>query len=153
MGQFFVVGAQMTGSLEQTTQIILDISCVTAHVVYAGTNKTKIIWIKREQKIFFYPCWMPFTLQRYVAFTVLFIPKPFGGRWQHWWTAAQRKRVPHQWHNQFWQTLEEGAGKRGFSLWGRQCLASWVVTLLTCELKEMPQQLDFCEFVWVRYAF
>ena len=46
-GQFFV-GAQMTGSLEQTTQIILDISCVTAHAVYVGTNKTKIIWIKRE---------------------------------------------------------------------------------------------------------
>ncbi len=40
MGQFFVVGAQMTGSLEQTTQIILDISCVTAHVVYASPSKT-----------------------------------------------------------------------------------------------------------------
>ena len=38
-GQFFV-GAQMTGSLEQTTQIILDISCVTAHIVYTSTIKT-----------------------------------------------------------------------------------------------------------------
>ena len=32
----------------------------------------------------------------------------FGGRW----TAARRWRVPLEWRNQIWRSLEEGAGKR-----------------------------------------
>ena len=39
--------------------------------------------------------------------------KPFGRRRQRRWTAARRSRVPLQWRNQLWQSLEEGAGKRG----------------------------------------
>ena len=40
--QFFV-GAQTVVSLLQTTQIIPDICFITDHVVYASSNKTKII--------------------------------------------------------------------------------------------------------------
>ena len=43
--------------------------------------------------LFLYPGWMcPMLmmrmLQRYAASTVLLVPKPFRGRWQHWWTDA-----------------------------------------------------------------
>ena len=40
--QFFV-GAQTVVSLLQTTQIISDVSFITDHVAYTGTNKTKIV--------------------------------------------------------------------------------------------------------------
>ena len=49
----------------------------------------------------------------YVASTVLLVPKPFSGHWLHQWTAAQTQRVPLQWWNHFWQSLEKGARKRG----------------------------------------
>ena len=39
----FFDDAQMAASLQQTTQIISDISFIADHVAYAGTNKTKII--------------------------------------------------------------------------------------------------------------
>ena len=52
------------------------------------------------------------VLGRYVASAVSLVLKPFGGRRQRRWTAARRKRVPLQWRNHFWQSLEEGAGKR-----------------------------------------
>ena len=48
------------------------------------SNKTKIVWIETEL-FFFYPGWMRlmFTcmLGRWVVFTVLSVPEPFGGRW------------------------------------------------------------------------
>ena len=52
--QFFV-GAQTAVSLLQTTQIISAICFITDHVVYAHSNKTKIIWIETEIFSFFYP--------------------------------------------------------------------------------------------------
>ena len=52
--------------------------------------------------------------KHYVVFTVLLIPKPFGGagRCLRRWTAARRQRVSLQWRNQFWQSLEEGVRKQ-----------------------------------------
>ena len=47
---------------------------------------------------------------------VILVPKPFGGRWPRRWTAARRQRVPLQWRNQTWQSLEEGTGK-----WCSEC--------------------------------
>ena len=73
---------------------------------------------------FFYPGWMRlmFTcvLGRYVASTVLLVPKPFRVRWQCRWTVRGNKgRAPLQWRNRFWQSSEEGAGKRCSEFGGR----------------------------------
>ena len=53
------------------------------------------------------------VLRRYVASTVLLVPKPFKACWQRRWIAACRWGTPLQWHNQLWQSLEEGARKHG----------------------------------------
>ena len=45
--QFFV-GAQTVVSLLQTTQIISDVCFITDNDAYASSNKTWIVWIKRE---------------------------------------------------------------------------------------------------------
>ena len=45
--QFFV-GAQTVVSLLQTTQIKLGMSFIAANTVYTSTNKTTIVWIKKE---------------------------------------------------------------------------------------------------------
>ena len=50
--QFFV-GAQTAASLLQTTQIISDVCFITDHVVYASSDKTKIVWIETELFFFF----------------------------------------------------------------------------------------------------
>ena len=50
-GQFFI-GAQMAQVCSR--QIIPGISFITAHVAYASTNKTRILWIKTEL-LFFLP--------------------------------------------------------------------------------------------------
>ena len=57
------------------------------------------------------------VLAHYVTFTVLLVPKPFGGRWPSRWTTMRRYSVPLQWHNQFWQSLVEGAGKPMLGVW------------------------------------
>ena len=41
--QFFFAGAQRVVSLLQTTQIISDVCFITDRVVYASSNKTKIV--------------------------------------------------------------------------------------------------------------
>ena len=51
----FSVGAQTEVSLLQTTQIISDVCFITDHVAYAGSNKTKIIWIETELFFLFLP--------------------------------------------------------------------------------------------------
>ena len=50
--QFFV-GAQTEVILLQTTQIISQFCFITAHVAYASSNKTKIVWIETELFFFF----------------------------------------------------------------------------------------------------
>ena len=73
-------------------------------------------------------------LGRYVASTVLSVPEPFGGRWpRRWWTAARRWRVPLQWRNQIWQSLEEDAGKRS-----SECATHPVLPSLSLSLMLSP---------------
>ena len=57
--QFFV-GAQTAVRLLQTAQIISDVYFITDHVVYASSDKTKIVWIETELSFFsfFDPGWM-----------------------------------------------------------------------------------------------
>ena len=94
---------------------------LNAHVVYAIRNKTKFVWIGTE-------LFLSLSLSLSLSLTrgghasclcacfdamllpVLLVPKHFGVRWQGRWTAARRWRVPLQWCNHFWQSLEEGAG-------------------------------------------
>ena len=45
---FFFFGAQTVVSLLQTTQIISDVYFITDHVAYAGSNKTKIVYIETD---------------------------------------------------------------------------------------------------------
>ena len=92
--QFFV-GAQTVVSVLQTTQIKQGVSFIVANKIHTSTNKTTIVWIKMELfSSFFNPGWMRLMFTclfwRYVASTVLSVPKPFGGRWPHCWTAARR---------------------------------------------------------------
>ena len=42
----------------------------------------------------------------------IYIPRPFGGCWRRQYRQLRGdKGVPHEWRNQFWQSLEEGAEK------------------------------------------
>ena len=99
--------------LQHTTQIIPGTSFITAHVAYASTNKTKLVWIETKlfSSFFFYPgrTRLKFTcvLRRHVASTVLLVSKPFGGRWQFRgsWSALQ-------WRIQLCQSEEKEAEKR-----------------------------------------
>ena len=95
-------GAQTAVSLKQTTHIVSDsISFITAHIAYASTNKTKLVWIENRN------CFcLPFTrggltssvftsvhtltLCCFAVKHVVLIPKPFVGRWQRRWTDARR---------------------------------------------------------------
>ena len=52
------------------------------------------------------------VLGYYVASTLLLVPRPFGGHQQHPWDSCVEIMSAPQWHNQFWQSLEEGARKR-----------------------------------------
>ena len=85
--------AQMAVSLSQTVQMILAVSVVTAYAAFAGRNKTKIIWIKRELWVFlpvvdashFYvQAWTLCCFNSLIRFQTL------GGRWQRRWTAVGR---------------------------------------------------------------
>ena len=97
---------------------VSGVSFITAHVAYASTDKTKIVWIETELVLCPWRTRPMFTCmlwRGYVASkaTVLLVPEPFGGRWQRRWTAEWRYRAPLQWPNQSsWQSLEEAAGKR-----------------------------------------
>jgi len=49
---------------------------------------------------------------RYAASTVLLLHKPPGGADSAGAGQLRGDRVSLQWRNQYWQSLEEGAGKR-----------------------------------------
>ena len=90
------------------------------------------VWI--ETDLFFYLGWTQlmfmYVLERYVASTVLLVPQRFRGHWRCQWTVAWRERVPLQWHNQFWQSFEEGAGEQSLE-W--DCVSVWYLNCFcTC---------------------
>ena len=73
----------------------------TEHVAYTSTKKTKIIWIEMRTCV----------LGHYVALTQSsWYPNLSEGA-DHVSRQLCRDRVPLQWCNQFWLSLEEGAGK------------------------------------------
>ena len=94
----------------------------TRHIAYAHRNKPKSFELRQLFYFFFSFLFLSFFLflsrvftcvhGHQVASTVLLVPKPFRRRRQRWWTAARGQTVPLQWRNQFWQSFEEGAGKR-----------------------------------------
>ena len=76
-----------------TTKIKQGVSFIAADKVYTSTNKTTMVWIETEL-FFFFTWWMrlmfTWVLWRWVASTVILVPKPFGGRWLRRWTAVRR---------------------------------------------------------------
>ena len=119
-----VGGAQTVVSLLQTTQIISDVRFITDHVAYASSNKIEIVQIEMELSFFFLSFFFFFTrggcvscLRRCLGARLL----PQSYQYPNFSEGADRvdgqlrgdkDRVPLQWRNQIWQSLEGGARKR-----------------------------------------
>ena len=75
---------KLTSEGLETFSSCLLYTCETEHCDNAITKNTKTVWIETEQM--FYPgrARPVFTcmFQHYLAFTVLLVSKPFGGRWR-----------------------------------------------------------------------
>ena len=91
--QFFV-GAQTVVGLLQTTQIKQGVSFIAANKVYTSTNKTTIVWIKKELFFFFLPgVDASHVYVRALALGCFYShisTRSFGGHWPRRWTAACR---------------------------------------------------------------